>query len=130
MSQPSSPSNPDRSPAESTPRRLISPAERFAPPAEPEAVVNDPFVPEAPTIARRDDEMARRHLPPRERRKHERLVKKREKRPARPHPVHESPRQDSSRHEQRAQAEREFAQQARVAPPKTAIKARRRMPVW
>lgn len=143
MSQSSTPENPSNPPAEPTPRRLISPAERFAEPAEPashenappvaEPFVVDPFVPEP--SSRRDEEMARRHMPPRERRKHERMVRKRQKRDAHGRSPQDSarpdsPRHESPRHEQRAQAEREFAQQARIAPPKPAVKTRRRLPVW
>jgi hypothetical protein len=143
LSQPSSPQNPSSSSADPTPRRLISPAERFAPPVEPEpeheAPAYDPFLPEPHTVSRRDEEMARRHLPPRERRKHERLVRKREKHESRRRVVPEAPRHDprhsdprlsDPRHEQRAQAEREFALNARTEPPKAAIKPRRRVPVW
>ncbi|HEX9995513.1 MAG TPA: FtsQ-type POTRA domain-containing protein [Abditibacterium sp.] len=126
MSQPPSPYSPDSqdSPRETTPRRLVSPAERFAPPPPVTLpIAPDPFVPEPTT--RRDDEMARRHLPPRERRRHERTLKKREKRDANRRMAREN-----THHTQRASVERDFALRARQEAPQTAAKTRRRVPVW
>lgn len=135
MSQfPSPPSPHDNDPEkDSAPRRLISPQERFAAPAseaetEVSAEAENPF--EAQISARRRDEMERRHLPPRERARQERARLKLEQNYREPD---RAPRRgavpSSVPHEQRARAERDFAQVARhvapLAPPK-----RRRVPRW
>lgn len=129
MPQPPSSSSPrNLKPAEpaEAPRRLLTPEERFGSEAgQSSPAPNDPFVAE-PSLAalRREDEMARRHLPPRERRKHERNLRKRAKKDAK----HRVPR-DPVVHAQRAEAEREFAQHVRTAPPVPVKKSRRRVPV-
>jgi cell division septal protein FtsQ len=108
------------------PRRLLSPQERFGGPPEdvPTQPQPEPPAPENPeTSMRRDDEMARRHLPPRERFRQERAAKKRAS--------IESKRRrgrQTQRHQQRAEIERDFAVAARVEAPKPAPRPRRHVP--
>lgn len=122
-SSPQSPHQPD------PPRRLLSPQERFgAPPSDsPSEAKPDPFVPETlETSARRDDEMARRHLSPRARLNHERASKKRARSEAKRR--HD---RETQRHHQRAEIEREFAVAARVEAPKPLPQPKRRLSiVW
>ncbi len=137
--------SPDSSATEA-PRRLISPRERFAPRDETsEEPVPAPEIsaPESAVSPRLDDEMARRHLPPRERQKHERARIQREKREqlrrtSRVQPAHHGLHHgahDASGDAVRTRAERNFALGARETAPAAPIwesrrksRPRRRMP--
>lgn len=156
MSQPPSPHSPLPDDQGALPRRLISPQERFAPPADSneipistesqaptESVPTEPENPfDAQISARRRDEMERRHTAPGERARQERARLRRENLGG------ENLSRDSSRrapavsnqplspdqisHQQRARAERDFAQGVRAAAPLAPLAPprRRRVPRW
>jgi cell division septal protein FtsQ len=129
MSPSSSSPDPSQPPIEET-RRLLSPQERFGtietvPTPEPsplEPAAPDPFVRE-PISTRLEDEMARRHLPPHERRRHARTLRKREKRE-----VRRSIKSDA-RPAPRGEIERDFVVAARHEAPQLSARPRRRVPV-
>ncbi|PQV63774.1 Cell division septal protein FtsQ [Abditibacterium utsteinense] len=120
------------------PRRLLSPRERFSTEEfstgnsvqnSADNALGDEVVREPTSSPRLDDEMTRRHLPPRERRRHERARIQREMREERRRAAHEAASHAHHLPRDGAFAERDFVLGARGTAPAAPL-PKRRMPLF